>query len=192
MAILNSPESIGSAQTQLDQYGGSKAIPCSAGAKPHFYTEKINNRWWLCTPAGNAFFMKGVYNVDMNDTTPSSDRADATALPFAEGAADVVATSLTLHHLEPDGVVAALREMAAAARCAVVVNDLLRTHLALALVWLVTRLLRCHPISRHDGPLSVRRAYSSAELRALGALAGIERLEIREYRALGRLVAVTG
>jgi precorrin-6B methylase 2 len=119
-------------------------------------------------------------------------RADATALPFAEGAADVVATSLTLHHLEPDGVVAALREMAAAARCAVVVNDLLRTHLALALVWLVTRLLRCHPISRHDGPLSVRRAYSSAELRALGALAGIERLEIREYRALGRLVAVTG
>src|SRR6267378_3094342 len=70
MAILNSRESIGSAQTQLDQYGGSKAIPCSAGAKPHFYTEKINNRWWLCTPAGNAFFMKGVYNVDMNDTTP--------------------------------------------------------------------------------------------------------------------------
>jgi len=66
ITILNSR---GWAQT-LDQYGGSKSIPCSAGAKPHFYTEKINNRWWLCTPAGNAFFMKGVYNVDMNDTTP--------------------------------------------------------------------------------------------------------------------------
>src|ERR1700704_2863568 len=66
ITILNSR---GWSQT-LDQYGGSKAIPCSSGAKPHFYTEKINNRWWLCTPAGNAFFMKGVYNVDMNDTTP--------------------------------------------------------------------------------------------------------------------------
>jgi hypothetical protein len=38
----------------------------------------------------------------------------------------------------------------------------------------------------------VRRAYSSAELRALGEKAGLERLAIREYRMLGRLVAVTG
>src|SRR5438093_337867 len=41
--------------------------------------------------------------------------ADATALPVREGAADVVASALTLHHLEPDAVVASLREMAAAA-----------------------------------------------------------------------------
>src|SRR5713101_5641473 len=88
-------------------------------------------------------------------------RADATALPFARGAAAVVA------------------------------NDLLRTRLALTLVWLATRLLRCHPISRHDGPLSVRRAYSGAELRALAARAGIRRLDVREYPAFGRLVAVT-
>lgn len=119
-------------------------------------------------------------------------RADATALPFAPGAADVVTASLTLHHLEPDGAVAALREMAAAARRAVVVNDLLRTRLALALVWLATRLLRCHPISRHDGPLSVRRAYSSRELQALAGKAGIGALTVREYPAFGRLVAVTG
>src|SRR5947208_3606052 len=90
--------------------------------------------------------------------------ADATALPLREGAADVVTSALTLHHLEPDAAVASLREMAAAARRAVIVNDLLRTRLALGRVWLATRLLRCHPISRHDGPLSVRRAYSAAEL----------------------------
>src|SRR5207249_1958374 len=42
--------------------------------------------------------------------------ADATALPVREGAADVVASALTLHHLEPDAVVASLRAMAAAAR----------------------------------------------------------------------------
>lgn len=118
-------------------------------------------------------------------------RADATALPFRGRAADVVTTALTLHHLEPEEAVAALREMAAAARAAVVINDLLRTRLALALVWLATRLLRCHPISRHDGPLSVRRAYSSAELRALAEKAGIRALAISEYPAFGRLVAVT-
>ena len=117
--------------------------------------------------------------------------ADATALPVREGAADVVASALTLHHLEPDAVVASLREMAAAARRGVIVNDLLRTRLALGLVWLATRLLRCHPISRHDGPLSVRRAYSAAELTALAQKAGITTLRVRAHPIYGRLIAVT-
>ena len=118
-------------------------------------------------------------------------RADATALPIRAGAADVATSSLMLHHLPPDAAVASLREMAAAARLGVVVNDLLRTPLAWALVWLATRLMRCHPISRHDGPLSVRRAYAPAELGELAARAGLGALRIRTYPVLGRLVAVT-
>ena len=118
-------------------------------------------------------------------------RADATALPIRAGAADVATSSLMLHHLPPDAAVASLREMAAAARLGVVVNDLLRTPLAWALVWLATRLMRCHPISRHDGPLSVRRAYAPAELAELAARAGLCALRIRAYLVLGRLVAVT-
>lgn len=55
---------------QLDAYGGTTAVKCPAGAQANFYTAKINNRWWLCTPAGNGFFMKGVYYVDFNDSTP--------------------------------------------------------------------------------------------------------------------------
>jgi hypothetical protein len=117
--------------------------------------------------------------------------ADAAALPIREGGADIVTSALTLHHLEPDAAAASLREMAAAARHAVVVNDLLRTRVALGLVWLATRLLRCHPISRHDGPLSVRRAYSAAELTTLAQKAGITTLRVRAYPLLGRLVAVT-
>jgi hypothetical protein len=117
--------------------------------------------------------------------------ADATALPIRESGADIVTSALTLHHLEPDAAVASLREMAVAARHAVVVNDLLRTRVALGLVWLATRLLRCHPISRHDGPLSVRRAYSAAELTMLAQKAGITMLRVRAYPLLGRLVAVT-
>src|SRR2546425_898080 len=117
--------------------------------------------------------------------------ADAAALPVREGVADVVTSALTLHHLEPDGAVASLREMAAAARRAVIVNDLLRTRLAFGLVWLATRLLRCHPISRHDGPLSVRRAYSAAELTTLAQKAGITTLTVRAHPIYGRLVAVT-
>jgi SAM-dependent methyltransferase len=117
-------------------------------------------------------------------------QGDAAALPFHAHTIDIVASSLTLHHLEPEQAVAGLREMTAAARIAVVVNDLLRRRLSLGLVWLATRLLRCHPISRHDGPLSVRRSYSRDELRALAARAGARRLTVHEYPVLGRMLAV--
>jgi len=46
----------------LDQYGGREDINC-ANATGWFHTEKIGSRWWLCTPAGNAFFMQGVEQV---------------------------------------------------------------------------------------------------------------------------------
>jgi ubiquinone/menaquinone biosynthesis C-methylase UbiE len=114
-------------------------------------------------------------------------QADATALPLRAGAADVAVAALTLHHLDRDAGAACLAEMARAARM-VVVNDLLRTRVSLALVWLVTRLLRLHPVSRHDGPLSVRRAYSAAEVASLARRAGL-RLRITRYPVLGRLVA---
>ena len=117
-------------------------------------------------------------------------RADAGALPFREAGADVVTMSLTLHHLEPAAASASLRQMRAVARLGVVVNDLLRTRLSLALVWLSTRLLRCHPISRHDGPLSVRRAYSPEEIRALCAAAGLPAPRIERHGWLGRLLTV--
>jgi SAM-dependent methyltransferase len=117
-------------------------------------------------------------------------RADVTALPLREAAADVATASLTLHHLEPDDAVSALAEMAFAAR-RVIVNDLLRTRASLALVWLVTRVLAMHPMSRHDGPLSVRRAYTADELGALAEKARIAPLRIRRHPLLGRLVAET-
>jgi ubiquinone/menaquinone biosynthesis C-methylase UbiE len=116
-------------------------------------------------------------------------RADARALPFREGGADVVTMSLTLHHLEPDAAVTSLREMHTVARLGVIVNDLLRTRLALALVWLATRFLGCHPISRHDGPLSVRRAYSPDELLTLAEKAGMPRPRIECRPWLGRVLA---
>jgi ubiquinone/menaquinone biosynthesis C-methylase UbiE len=118
-------------------------------------------------------------------------RADATALPLAAAAADVVHAALTLHHLEPGAAVAALAEMARVARGRVVVNDLSRTRVALALVWLATRLLAMHPVSRHDGPLSVRRAYAPAELADLFRAAGVPDVSVRRYPAIARLVAET-
>jgi ubiquinone/menaquinone biosynthesis C-methylase UbiE len=118
-------------------------------------------------------------------------QADAAALPIREASADIVTSSLMLHHLGPDAVAASLGEMAAAARGAVVVNDLLRTRWAWGLVWLATRFFARHRFSRHDGPLSVRRAYAPDELRALAGKAGLASLIIVRHRLWARLLAVT-
>jgi ubiquinone/menaquinone biosynthesis C-methylase UbiE len=118
-------------------------------------------------------------------------RADAMALPLAAASADVVHAALTLHHLEPDAAVSALTEMARVARGRVVINDLARSRLALVLVWLATRLLAAHPVSRHDGPLSVRRAYAPAEMADLFRRAGVPDVTVQRYAAIARLVAET-
>jgi len=113
--------------------------------------------------------------------------ADAAALPFRDEGVDVVTASLVLHHLPPDAAVASLAAMREAARLGVVVNDLLRTRLAWLLV-LVGTWLFARRVSRHDGPLSVRRAYAPDELRALGEKARWPRVTIRRYPPLGRLI----
>jgi hypothetical protein len=46
-----------------DIYGGLERQPCTGGAQERFYTEKVNGQWWLCTPAGHAFWQVGIYNV---------------------------------------------------------------------------------------------------------------------------------
>jgi len=55
--------------SELDQYGGSTLLKCNGGARGKFYTEKKDDRWWLCTPAGNVFWAMGVYNVVPDNST---------------------------------------------------------------------------------------------------------------------------
>ncbi len=44
----------------FDQYGGRTDISCTTNAGK-WHTEKINSRWWICTPAGHAFFKQSTY-----------------------------------------------------------------------------------------------------------------------------------
>jgi hypothetical protein len=66
-----------------------------------------------------------------------------------------------------------LRNMAAAARRAVLVDDLLRSRTGYLLAWLGSRLFTTSPIVHTDGPLSVRAAFSVDEARALAERAGL-------------------
>jgi 2-polyprenyl-3-methyl-5-hydroxy-6-metoxy-1,4-benzoquinol methylase len=99
--------------------------------------------------------------------------ADALQPPIRPGSVDVALCSLVLHHLPEEAVVALLRQLAALVRLGFVISDFRRGRVAWAAVWLVTRATACGRMARHDGPLSVRRAYTPAELTRLAERAGL-------------------
>jgi 2-polyprenyl-3-methyl-5-hydroxy-6-metoxy-1,4-benzoquinol methylase len=117
-------------------------------------------------------------------------QGDALALPVRPRAVDVVISALTLHHLEPEGAVRYLAEMEAATRVGFIVNDLVRSRTAYAVVWLATRALTRNRMSRHDGPLSVLRAYTPREVRALCEKAGLFDVRVLRYPRFVRQCAV--
>ncbi len=96
---------------------------------------------------------------------------DALALPFDDASVDIVSCCLFLHHLEPPEVARFLAEAQRVARIAVVINDLERNPLHYRLAKLNSIIDRSR-ISRHDGPISVRRAYTWRELARMLANTG--------------------
>ena len=102
-------------------------------------------------------------------------RADARALPLADGEVDVAHASLLIHHFDPDDAVAALAEMRRVSRLGVVINDLRRGLVPFAMTAAAVLALSRGTYTRHDGVLSARRAYTLAELDTLAARAGLTR-----------------
>ena len=105
---------------------------------------------------------------------------DATALPFADGSFDVVSCCLFVHHLEPDDIVRFVNEGLRVCRKAVVINDVVRDPVHLALVYLSLPLYRSR-FTHHDAPASVKRAYTIAEMREMLGKTSAARVEIARH-----------
>lgn len=101
---------------------------------------------------------------------------DALNLPFADASFDLVCSSLFLHHLSPEQAVQFAREALRAARRAVLVHDLVRHPLHLALAFAGTPFYRSR-ITRNDAPASVRQAYTVQEVIDFFRSAGAEDLD---------------
>jgi 2-polyprenyl-3-methyl-5-hydroxy-6-metoxy-1,4-benzoquinol methylase len=91
---------------------------------------------------------------------------------------DVVTNSLFLHHLRGRAVVDTLAQMKAWARRMVVVSDLRRSRMGLAIAWAGCRVLSRSRIVHHDGPASVQSAWTLGELAALATEAGMSAARI--------------
>ena len=100
------------------------------------------------------------------------DRIDS-----ADNSYDVVHASLVLHHLEPEAAVGLLRDMGRVASRAVVINDLDRADHWYLLARALAAVTTANPYTRHDGPLSVERAYRPTEIRDLAGRANLREVD---------------
>jgi SAM-dependent methyltransferase len=98
---------------------------------------------------------------------------DVRALPFPPRSFDVVLVSLFLHHFDAPEVAAVLRGLFALTRRALVINDLRRARVPYVFARATFPLLLRSRVSRNDGLLSIRRAFTRHELEAAFVEAGI-------------------
>jgi 2-polyprenyl-3-methyl-5-hydroxy-6-metoxy-1,4-benzoquinol methylase len=94
---------------------------------------------------------------------------------------DFITCSLFLHHLTESDAVAFLALLAAAARHAVLVDDLRRTTLGLGLAWAGCAMLTRSPVVHVDAPLSVRAAFREHEALSLFAAADMTDVVVRRH-----------
>jgi hypothetical protein len=116
--------------------------------------------------------------AQQRDLTDAVVRGDALALPFRSRSIDVVMASQILHHFQFESAVEFVREMNRVARERVVISDLRRSRIAAAGLWLGSFPLGFHPVSRHDGVVSIFRGFLPGELADIVAAATGKRPEV--------------
>jgi len=109
---------------------------------------------------------------------------DALALPFRDASFDAVSCNLFAHHLSPALLGEFVKEALRVSRLAVLINDLVRHPLHLALAFSGFPLMRSR-VAWRDGLTSVRRAYLPEEMRETIVSAtsrnGVPRVDISRH-----------
>lgn len=101
---------------------------------------------------------------------------------------DIIHCALFCHHLYDEQLLELFSSLKSTARHGFVINDLQRNPVAYYSAWIMTRLLNGTTLSKHDGPVSVLRAFTRGELQKLLVEAGIRVFSIQSRWAFRYLV----
>jgi 2-polyprenyl-3-methyl-5-hydroxy-6-metoxy-1,4-benzoquinol methylase len=100
-------------------------------------------------------------------------QGDAWSPPVIEGGVDVVISSLFLHHFSPADLVQLLPQWLRLAQHRVIMSDIVRHPIPYWFMKATSPVFARSPMTRHDAAISLRRAYTAAELHKIVDHAGI-------------------
>lgn len=103
------------------------------------------------------------------------------ALPFKANGFDLAINNLSLHHFNWGSAVAIIKAVYKSARLGFLINDLHRSRIAHAAIYLLTRIFTRNRLTRYDAPVSVMNAFTPPEFGELARQAGVESFEIHRH-----------
>ncbi len=103
------------------------------------------------------------------------------ALPFKDEGFDLAVNNLSLHHFTWENAVAITRAIYKSAQLGFLINDLHRSRIAHAVIFLLTRIFTRNRLTRYDAPVSVMNAFTPSEFRELARVAEVEPFEIHRH-----------
>ena len=113
---------------------------------------------------------------------PEITYAVGNALDFEPGSPiDFVFCSLALHHFSDEDAARLIRRTGFLTRGNILFSDLERTDLGAIGIYALTALVFREPMTRFDGRLSIRRAFSFGEMRRLAEAAGWSKFGHRRF-----------
>ncbi len=153
-------------------------MPAHMAAPAHAKTARVLDAPAMTTPT-RAKTARVLGAPAVNGHYPSIG-GDALALPFKDNSFDVVGCCLFIHHLEPEQVVQFVDQALRVARHAVLINDVIRHPLHLALAYAGCAIYRSR-LTRHDAVASVCRAYTVDEIEKMLRQTHAARIEARTF-----------
>ena len=108
-------------------------------------------------------------------------QGDIHSPPFGKDSFDVVINSLSLHHFTRDHAVNILRMADFMGRCGFIINDLRRSRVAHASIYLITRLFTKNRLTRYDAPVSVMNAFTPSEMTTMAQEAGVKSFKVSRH-----------
>ena len=105
-------------------------------------------------------------------------QCDIHSLPFKKGGFDLVINCLSLHHFKREDAVALMRAFSYLGRKGFIINDLHRSRVAHAFIFVLTRLLTKNRLTRYDAPVSVMNAFTPDEMESMAREAELRHASI--------------
>ena len=118
--------------------------------------------------------------------------ADVTALPFPPASFDFVLSMLFLHHFSRAELLEMLPALKAVCRGTLVLNDLVRDRLPYLFFRMSAPVFARSRLTRHDGEVSIFRAYTPSEMRAILADAGLGSARVYTQGLYYRMTVIDG